>query len=473
MNLSKEAILKIVKSKHWQTQGFNGIPLYLIEVAVGSGWGMKDLLGISYSHFLCFFSNGRASFSYDEADFEALSEQYYNTITSREQLENIIAEYKSSYRLIVQQTAYKVEELPTMNDQELIVLMRTLCKRLSDCVGAAHAIEGITFGSEKKLRAVLERRGQISEQEFGFICSPLQPSFLLEVQQVLWKIKYLTGPVQEQAIDDFLVQYGWSENTYLGSRVLTRQDVLSRASHMKEEPLFHDIREQKETALRRFELSSAERFVVTTIEYCFHWQDERKKYILQSIGAVEPVLQVLAERFGIDLMDLKFITSPEVTEDNLRRDQFKRKLHERRQKSVYYGIAEKNYIFTGGDFDLFFREFHVAFDDEVKELKGVVASPGIVRGVVKICDSIEDIDKIQVGEVLVASMTRPEYLPAMQKAVAFVTDEGGITSHAAIVAREMKKPCVIGTRVATKVLKDGDMVEVDAVQGIVTVLHKP
>ncbi len=71
------------------------------------------------------------------------------------------------------------------------------------------------------------------------------------------------------------------------------------------------------------------------------------------------------------------------------------------------------------------------------------------------------------GEVLVSIMTTPRLIAAARKAKAIVTDEGGITSHAAIVAREMKKPCVIGTRFATKIFKDGDMVEVDANNGIV------
>ena len=64
-------------------------------------------------------------------------------------------------------------------------------------------------------------------------------------------------------------------------------------------------------------------------------------------------------------------------------------------------------------------------------------------------------------------MTMPRYLPAMVRAAAFVTDEGGITCHAAIIAREMRKPCIIGTKIATQVLKDGDMVEVDADNGVV------
>ncbi len=71
------------------------------------------------------------------------------------------------------------------------------------------------------------------------------------------------------------------------------------------------------------------------------------------------------------------------------------------------------------------------------------------------------------GEVLVAGMTTPDYVPAMRKACAIVTDEGGITCHSAIVSRELDLPCVVGTKVATRVLKDGDFVEVDATNGIV------
>lgn len=69
------------------------------------------------------------------------------------------------------------------------------------------------------------------------------------------------------------------------------------------------------------------------------------------------------------------------------------------------------------------------------------------------------------------SMTRPEFVPLMKKAAAIITDEGGITCHAAIVSRELNIPCIIGTRIATKVLKDGDYIEVDADNGIVKILR--
>ena len=74
------------------------------------------------------------------------------------------------------------------------------------------------------------------------------------------------------------------------------------------------------------------------------------------------------------------------------------------------------------------------------------------------------------GAILVAGQTRPSLMPAIRKAGAIITDEGGITSHAAIVSRELKIPCVIGTEFATKIFKTGDLVKVDAQKGIASLM---
>ena len=100
-------------------------------------------------------------------------------------------------------------------------------------------------------------------------------------------------------------------------------------------------------------------------------------------------------------------------------------------------------------------------------VKGTIAQKGIIKGNVKIVIKISDISKVKKGDILITQMTFPAYITAMEKASAFVTDEGGITCHASIIAREMKKPCIIGTKIATKIFKDGDLVEVDANKGIV------
>ncbi|MCK5459831.1 hypothetical protein KAI52_01830 [Candidatus Parcubacteria bacterium] len=109
------------------------------------------------------------------------------------------------------------------------------------------------------------------------------------------------------------------------------------------------------------------------------------------------------------------------------------------------------------------------------KIQGMVASKGsknIYQGKVKILLSPNKGDKVKKGDFLIATMTTPDYIIPMKRAAGFITDEGGITCHAAIVAREMNKPCIIGTKIATKVLRDGDLVEVDADKGVVKILKR-
>ncbi len=104
---------------------------------------------------------------------------------------------------------------------------------------------------------------------------------------------------------------------------------------------------------------------------------------------------------------------------------------------------------------------------DLKELKGTPAYPGHASGIVKIIGKAGDMPKMNKGDILVSMATNPNIVPAMKKAAAIITDEGGVTCHAAIVSREMKIPCVIGTKIATKALKDGDLVDVDATKGLI------
>ncbi|HDH91537.1 MAG TPA: phosphoenolpyruvate synthase, partial [Candidatus Aenigmarchaeota archaeon] len=100
-------------------------------------------------------------------------------------------------------------------------------------------------------------------------------------------------------------------------------------------------------------------------------------------------------------------------------------------------------------------------------LKGLGASPGIAVGKVKIVHGLQDITKVEEGDILVTTMTSPDLVPTMSKCSAIITDEGGRTSHASIVSRELGIPCVVGTKEATKVLKDGQVVTVDAYNGLI------
>lgn len=98
-------------------------------------------------------------------------------------------------------------------------------------------------------------------------------------------------------------------------------------------------------------------------------------------------------------------------------------------------------------------------------LSGLGASPGIASGTVRIVHDLRELANVKQGDVLVTVMTNPDMVVSMQRAAGIVTDEGGVTSHAAIVSREMGIPCVVGTRSATHTLKEGQLITVDGFTG--------
>lgn len=170
--------------------------------------------------------------------------------------------------------------------------------------------------------------------------------------------------------------------------------------------------------------------------------------------------------------NVNFVLPQEVWSGAVKDLKILEKLEERSKGFVFYNEQ----LLVGSDVASHLAKLDVELekegDDQASEFSGQIAQKGKIQGTVRLVTTREDLDKVTSNDVLVTAMTMPAYLSAMKKAVAFVTDEGGITCHAAIVAREMNKPCIIGTRVATKVLKDDDLIEVDADNGIVKIIKR-
>lgn len=145
----------------------------------------------------------------------------------------------------------------------------------------------------------------------------------------------------------------------------------------------------------------------------------------------------------------------------------------RKKLYVFILLDGKRFLYISQDAKKIAEKI-LSFEKSIQaaSLKGVVAHRGLAQGKVKVVLSRKDFKKIKKGDVLVAVFTMPYYLPIFKKASAIITDEGGLLSHASVMARELKKPCIKGTKIATKVLKDGDLVKVDANRGIIKIVKK-
>lgn len=197
-------------------------------------------------------------------------------------------------------------------------------------------------------------------------------------------------------------------------------------------------------------------------------KDYRKMSLVRSYYEVEVLLKEIAKRLNLNLSETRSCLLDEI--DLI----FKGKLDRpkdlpKRMKGCLFVIIDGDLpgkIFIKQDFEkmkkLLLKKKNLT---EVNYFHGQTACLGKARGTVKIINSVDDLKKMRKGDIMVSQMTNPNLVPAMKRAAAVITDSGGVTCHAAIVSRELKIPCIIGTKIATKVLKDGDKVVVDANQG--------
>jgi len=186
--------------------------------------------------------------------------------------------------------------------------------------------------------------------------------------------------------------------------------------------------------------------------------------------ALRKYTKLIAKKTGYPLNLVDFLTIDEV-ELYLKNNKLplKKELISRSNGLAFFCQGKNVKLLTGNAYvDL--QKFLVSFTGN--ELKGATAYKGMAKGTARIILNPLKVKIFNKGDVLITGMTRPEFLSLMKKASAFVTDAGGLLSHAAIVARELKKPCILATENASKVIKDGDLVEVDANNGIVRILKR-
>jgi len=202
-------------------------------------------------------------------------------------------------------------------------------------------------------------------------------------------------------------------------------------------------------------------------------KDARDDYRRQGVFLATKLFAELGKRIKIDVDDTSYLQAIEIEKFLLGKKTLVKQDIIKRKKGfvLYLGADNKPICLQDADISLVLTKFKFILQEKRKGvISGNIASKGMAFGNVVIVKGVKDLNKVKNGNVMVAVVTHPDYLPAMRKAVAIVTDEGGITSHAAIVSREFGIPCIVGTKIATSALHDGDKVEVDAEKGTVRII---
>lgn len=277
-------------------------------------------------------------------------------------------------------------------------------------------------------------------------------------------------------------KYGWLALRFFVGKPWEQRDVLKRAQGIessiakKNLAIKNKLRKEKEEKIRKATANFSKKDVglVTLIRDIVFLRTQRTDFFQESSFYVYELMQKIAKELAVYYDDLLYLSAREVLLSLNEEFNYLKIIKERKKRFFVFFDREKDIVLEAKkatDYinkrPILKREFR-----KVKEIMGKIGYPGRAIGKVKIIKSDKDNSKIEKGDILVSMMTTVNFISAMERAAAFVTDEGGVTCHAAIIAREMKKPCIIGTKIATQVLKDGDFVEVDANKGIINILKK-
>lgn len=330
---------------------------------------------------------------------------------------------------------------------------------------------------------VLKYCHNLTDEDINLLTAPEKITFVqkeLSDRLVLMK-KQNRGLNIDQDLKKHAQKYFWVRDNWAIVYDLTIKDFqkiidseipnLEKIKKQVEETdvYLRNIKEKKRSLIKKKTISREAQNIFYFFTRLTDWRDERKK-----LAACLPnyylhkILKVLSQKNNISVELAGLLLFPEISSWKLPKSTIE-KLKKRSSGWIYYCRKDKTcQQFFGSSAKKIFNDLIKTLNKG--ELRGLVANKGVVRGKIKIVEVPKDFVKVKKGDIIVATMTRPEYVPIMKLAGGIITNEGGVTCHAAIISRELNIPCIIGTQIATEVLKDGDVAEVDADNGIIRII---
>ncbi len=486
-----EPLIKKLTGRAWYHQRFDGAPLYLSMV--GTAETLREErkpVGTQALWRVCFYAEGSADWYLDQEDIDRGAQIITKLCQASTDVSgDLMRQWEPDERSFQEYfDQFKPQKLAGLSDQELANEYRLYRDLAFKRFSSSSIIDHFALGTDRQIADLLrDEVGKISESDFNTIFSiataPVHQSFINEAEISLLKIgeivqggAKLDSPTVKQAIDAHTKRYFWIANNYVKAKELppdyffeelktwvnSGKDLRRERDLIEQTPVVS--RAHKEKLMQEHDFSQHFQHLLKVSEDFTAWQDERKKATYLSIYLGCQILGEMARRKSVEMELTKYLLPSHEVEDWFLKNTISAQTLADRKRGVAVILTEKEETaYTGAHVE----EIRIAMfgKDEghaVQDVRGLVASTGRAIGTARIVTSAEDIEKVHEGDILVAVMTRPDYVPAMKKAAAIVTDEGGITSHAAIVARELRVPCIIGTKIASKVFKDGDCLEVNA-----------
>lgn len=342
------------------------------------------------------------------------------------------------------------------------------------CVRYTFFIWGAYFLNEfaaERARKLIEKKATTSEKLHDYldaVLTPLKRASILELTYIV-----STKKLNENDARRLYKKYNWIPCLDIHNKPWTFEEFRNHLKDFRKN--IQKTRMSYSEALKQLNVNKKERKILDTAKLFAYIKDLRDDFRRKGIFYIQGSLfKELSNRLGADIHDMAYLLEDEIKTCLIKNMKADKNLIESRKKGfiIMYDNKKKVLCLSGEQINNGLMALGLMKESINVNLQGTSASRGIANGKVVIVKGVKDLPNVSKGDILVAVTTHPDYVPAMQKANAIVTDEGGVTSHAAIVSREIGIPCVVGTKNATKTLQNGDIIEVDGNSGTVKIIKK-
>lgn len=467
----------------WTKTTQKSVPL--LSRYIATKFSISDYISKSCLHNLVFkrykYINSKeevqAFFSVDE--LEDFYKILWKSANEDKKLKIFLNEYKQAgNKLVKLSLEIKNKKLKNHSNEELIKLFKLFVEKYTYFISLIYNGNFLVNVYTKKL---LQNLGKLKEDEEFRILVKIPKD--TTVQKMQKDISGLHKFMKEKKLlfkdfDDLdesakrKVSRIYNKYVFMGSVFLTTNKYPTIKSFFEEIKNFSDppktaknLISTKSSIIKKLKISRGDLDIINEFISLSFYRTEMLFFIQKSEYNALNLFEEIASRLKIKYSELVYMTYEEILE-SLSRNKLIVAINKIHKRFDNYAVVLKD-----GSVKLLnakIRKSHVA--ESLTIIKGSVGSHGKVVGKVRIIRNSSEINKIKNGEILVTYMTTPDFIIGINKAVAIVTNDGGITCHAAIIARELNIPCIIGTKIATRVLKDGDLVEVNADSGIVKII---
>lgn len=417
-----------------------------------------------------------------QSEFDAIRTLYDQKIgREKNYLKQYIENYNHDLKSSIQESE-KLGKIDTTNVSNA-ELARLFLRHFENIKYLHHWLWSMEFLNEslsQTIRSLIEKyypqwtQTQIDEFLMNSIHSSKKQFFQKEQEEIL----HLTR-LNKSALNQLYEKYRWLKMHFIDSYPYTiteyRDKVNDIFSHKKE--LREKLRERQEltrkasilTRLIRDEHLKEQLLLMQELSWLKTYRIDVYTYVFYlTLNIREEIIR----RMQCNLKLFLRHTKHEIVE-SLRGNQVS--LEELNARKIY-GIIMVNGQLTMIKGNAVHKIKHAISEEtlsnKLKDIKGTIAYKGVVRGKARVLFTSREIKRVKKGDILVCNLTNPDYNPVFKKIAGIVTDEGGILCHSAIMAREFKIPCIIGTKIATRVIRDGDMIEINAHNGTVKIIKQ-